>query len=144
MRHALYQLQQENRLSCQLARELISLIETVPYQQNTLELKFLELLACAQQKNRSLILLMQVIESVDIELQRQRQYQFSQHLSLLICDWQQHREMNKLNQQFIPLLRHYLTESQALEQGFYQRVQQQIIQATNVVLAHNRHAQSQS
>ena len=143
MRHALYQLQQENRLSCQLARELVSLIETVPYQQNTLELKFLELLACTQQKNRSLILLMQVIESVDIELQRQRQYQFSQHLSLLICDWQQHREMNKLNQQFIPLLRHYLIESQALEQDFYQQIQQQII-ATSALPDHNRRAQSQN
>lgn len=54
MRHALYQLQQENRLSCQLARELVSLIETVPYQQNTLELKFLELLACTQQKKPQL------------------------------------------------------------------------------------------
>ncbi|AVI67642.1 hypothetical protein KO533_02075 [Shewanella sp. NKUCC05_KAH] len=143
MRHALYQLQQENRLSCQLARELVSLIETVPYQQNTLELKFLELLACTQQKNRSLILLMQIIESVDIESQRQRQYQFSQRLSLLICDWQQHREMNKLNQQFIPLLRHYLIESQALEQDFYQQIQQQII-ATSALPDHNRRAQNQN
>lgn len=143
MRHALYQLQQENRLSCQLARELVSLIETVPYQQNTLELKFLELLACTQQKNRSLILLMQIIESVDIKSQRQRQYQFSQRLSLLICDWQQHREMNKLNQQFIPLLRHYLIESQALEQDFYQQIQQQII-ATSALPDHNRRAQSQN
>ena len=143
MRHALYQLQQENRLSCQLARELVSRIETVPYQQNTLELKFLELLACTQQKNRSLILLMQIIESVDIESQRQRQYQFSQRLSLLICDWQQHREMNKLNQQFIPLLRHYLIESQALEQDFYQQIQQQII-ATSALPDHNRRAQSQN
>ncbi|MGI2127982.1 hypothetical protein [Shewanella oncorhynchi] len=143
MRHALYQLQQENRLSCQLARELVSLIETVPYQQNTLELKFLELLACTQQKNHSLILLMQIIESVDIESQRQRQYQFSQRLSLLICDWQQHREMNKLNQQFIPLLRHYLIESQALEQDFYQQIQQQII-ATSALPDHNRRAQSQN
>lgn len=143
MRHALYQVQQENRLSCQLARELVSLIETVPYQQNTLELKFLELLACTQQKNRSLILLMQIIESVDIESQRQRQYQFSQRLSLLICDWQQHREMNKLNQQFIPLLRHYLIESQALEQDFYQQIQQQII-ATSALPDHNRRAQNQN
>lgn len=143
MRHTLYQLQQENRLSCQLARELVSLIETVPYQQNTLELKFLELLACTQQKNRSLILLMQIIESVDIESQRQRQYQFSQRLSLLICDWQQHREMNKLNQQFIPLLRHYLIESQALEQDFYQQIQQQII-ATSALPDHNRRAQNQN
>lgn len=143
MRHALYQLQQENRLSCQLARELVSLIETVPYQQNTLELKFLELLACTQQKNRSLILLMQIIKFVDIESQRQRQYQFSQRLSLLICDWQQHREMNKLNQQFIPLLRHYLIESQALEQDFYQQIQQQII-ATSALPDHNRRAQSQN
>ncbi|MGL4713779.1 MAG: hypothetical protein ACRCWP_14850 [Shewanella sp.] len=144
MRQALCQLQQENKLSCQLARELASLIETVPYQQNTLELKCLELLACSQQKNRSLMLLMQMIKSVDIEPQRQRQYQFSQRLNLLICEWQQHREMNKLNQQFIPLLRHYLIESQALELGFYQHIQQKIIQATNVLPDHNRHAQSQS
>lgn len=122
MRHALYLLQQENRLSCQLARELVSLIETVPYQQNTLELKCLELLACTQQKNRSLMVLMQSVSTLDIEPQRLRQYQFSQRLSLLICDWQQQREMNKLNQQFIPLLRHYLLESQTLEQQFYQQL----------------------
>lgn len=86
---------------------------------------------------------MQIIESVDIESQRQRQYQFSQRLSLLICDWQQHREMNKLNQQFIPLLRHYLIESQALEQDFYQQIQQQII-ATSALPDHNRRAQNQN
>lgn len=78
MRHELYLLQQENRLSCQLARELVSLIETVPYQQTTIELKLLELLACTQQKNRSLLMLMQLCESSAVEGQRLRQFKFSQ------------------------------------------------------------------
>ena len=123
MSHPLYQLQQENRLSCQLAHELVSLIETVPYQQNTLELKCLELLACTQQKNHSLILLMQTTQGVDIKTQRLRQNQLSQRLSLLICHWQQHRELSMLNQHFIPLLQHYLIEAQALEQTFHLQMQ---------------------
>lgn len=144
MRHALYLLQQENRLSCQLARELVSLIETVPYQQNTLELKLLELLACTQQKNRSLIQLMQTGVSTEVECQRQRQFQFSQRLSQLISDWQQHREMNKLDQQFMPLLRYYLCESQSLEYAFYEQILQQISQTTSVSLDHNQRAQNQT
>ena len=124
MSHPLYQLQQENKLSYQLAHELISLIETVPYQQTTLELKCLELLACTQQKNHSLILLMQTTQGVDIKTQRLRQYQLSQRLSLLICHWQQHRELSTLNQHFIPLLQHYLIEAQALEQAFHLQMQQ--------------------
>lgn len=144
MRHALYLLQQENRLSCQLARELVSLIETVPYQQTTLELKLLELLACTQQKNHSLIQLMQTRGSTEVESQRQRQFQFSQRLSQLISDWQQHREMNKLNQQFMPLLRYYLCESQSLEHAFYDKIIQQISQATNASPDHSQRAQNQT
>ncbi|WP_372932696.1 hypothetical protein [Shewanella putrefaciens] len=144
MRHALYLLQQENRLSCQLARELVSLIETVPYQQATLELKLLELLACTQQKNHSLIQLMQTRGSVEVESQRQRQFQFSQRLSQLISDWQQHREMNKLEQQFMPLLRYYLCESQSLEHAFYDKIIQQISQATNASPDHSQRAQNQT
>lgn len=144
MRHALYLLQQENRLSCQLARELVSLIETVPYQQTTLELKLLELLACTQQKNHSLIQLMQTRGSVEVESQRQRQFQFSQRLSQLISDWQQHREMNKLDQQFMPLLRYYLCESQSLEHAFYDKIIQQISQATNASPDHSQRAQNQT
>ncbi|AVV82385.1 MULTISPECIES: hypothetical protein [Shewanella] len=144
MRHALYLLQQENRLSCQLARELVSLIETVPYQQTTLELKLLELLACTQQKNHSLIQLMQTRGSTEVESQRQRQFQFSQRLSQLISDWQQHREMNKLDQQFMPLLRYYLCESQSLEHAFYDKIIQQISQATNASPDHSQRAQNQT
>lgn len=144
MRHALYLLQQENRLSCQLARELVSLIETVPYQQTTLELKLLELLACTQQKNHSLIQLMQTRGTVEVESQRQRQFQFSQRLSQLISDWQQHREMNKLDQQFMPLLRYYLCESQSLEHAFYDKIIQQISQATNASPDHSQRAQNQT
>ncbi|MGX7654522.1 hypothetical protein [Shewanella putrefaciens] len=144
MRHALYLLQQENRLSCQLARELVSLIETVPYQQTTLELKLLELLACTQQKNHSLIQLMQTRGSTEVESQRQRQFQFSQRLSQLISDWQQHREMNKLDQQFMPLLRYYLCESQFLEHAFYDKIIQQISQATNASPDHSQRAQNQT
>ena len=142
MRHALYSLQLENQLSCQLASELVSLIETVPYQQTTIELKLLELLACAQQKNHSLIQLMQTTESTDVECQRQRQFQFSQCLNQLICDWQQHREMNKLGQQFLPLLRHYLVEVQALEQAFYQHILRQISSAPSASRDHNQHART--
>lgn len=142
MRHALYLLQLENQLSCQLARELVSLIETVPYQQTTIELKLLELLACTQQKNHGLIQLMQTTESTDVECQRQRQFQFSQCLNQLICDWQQHREMNKLGQQFLPLLRHYLVEVQALEQAFYQHILRQISSATSASRDHNQHART--
>lgn len=144
MRHALYLLQQENRLSCQLARELVSLIETVPYQQTTLRLKLLELLACTQQKNHSLIQLMQTRGSTEVESQRQRQFQFSQRLSQLISDWQQHREMNKLDQQFMPLLRYYLCESQSLEHAFYDKIIQQISQATNASPDHSQRAQNQT
>lgn len=144
MRHALYLLQQENRLSCQLARELVSLIETVPYQQTTLELKLLELLACTQQKNHSLIQLMQTRGSTEVESQRQRQFQFSQRLSQLISDWQQHREMNKLDQQFMPLLRYYLCESQSLEHAFYDKIIQQISQAINASPDHSQRAQNQT
>lgn len=144
MRHALYLLQQENRLSCQLARELVYLIETVPYQQTTLELKLLELLACTQQKNHSLIQLMQTRGSTEVESQRQRQFQFSQRLSQLISDWQQHREMNKLDQQFMPLLRYYLCESQSLEHAFYDKIIQQISQATNASPDHSQRAQNQT
>lgn len=142
MPHALYLLQLENRLSCQLASELVSLIETVPYQQTTIELKLLELLACTQQKNHDLIQLMQITKLADVESQRLRQFQFSQCLNQLICDWQQQREMNKLGQQFLPLLGHYLVEVQALEQEFYQQILQQISLATNASQDHNQHVQT--
>lgn len=122
----------------------MSLIETVPYQQTTLELKLLELLACTQQKNHSLIQLMQTRGSTEVESQRQRQFQFSQRLSQLISDWQQHREMNKLDQQFMPLLRYYLCESQSLEHAFYDKIIQQISQATNASPDHSQRAQNQT
>lgn len=41
---------QDNQLMCQLSQERIRLINTVTYQQATLELKCVELLACVQQK----------------------------------------------------------------------------------------------
>ncbi|MDH1470223.1 hypothetical protein [Shewanella sp. GD03713] len=142
MRHELYLLQQENRLSCQLARELVSLIETVPYQQTTIELKLLELLACTQQKNRSLLMLMQLCESSAVEGQRLRQFKFSQCLNQHVNDWQQHREMNKLGQLFLPLLKHYLQDIQALELQFYQQLSVQNDKATSGGLGHSQHAQS--
>lgn len=144
MRHELYLLQQENRLSCQLARELVSLIETVPYQQTTIELKLLELLACTQQKNRSLLMLMQIFESSAVESQRLRQFKFSQGLNLQISDWQQHREMNKLEQVFLPLLKHYLQDIQILELQFYQQLTLQTEQTTSAALDRSQRAQSQT
>lgn len=144
MRHELYLLQQENRLSCQLARELVSLIETVPYQQTTIELKLLELLACTQQKNRSLLMLMQIFESSAVESQRLRQFKFSQGLNQQISDWQQHREMNKLRQVFLPLLKHYLQDIQVLELQFYQQLTLQTEQTTSAALARSQRAQSQT
>lgn len=144
MRHELYLLQQENRLSCQLARELVSLIETVPYQQTTIELKLLELLACTQQKNRSLLMLMQIFESSAVESQRLRQFKFSQGLNLQISDWQQHREMNKLEQVFLPLLKHYLQDIQILELQFYQQLTLQTEQITSAALDRSQRAQSQT
>ncbi|MEJ6520400.1 hypothetical protein PQI64_11650 [Shewanella bicestrii] len=142
MRHELYLLQQENRLSCQLARELVSLIETVPYQQTTIELKLLELLACTQQKNRSLLMLMQLCESSAVEGQRLRQFKFSQSLNQHVNDWQQHREMNKLGQLFLPLLKHYLQDIQALELQFYQQLSVQNDKTTSGGLGHSQHAQN--
>lgn len=159
-------LQQDNQLMCQLSRELICLIKTVPYQQATLELKCLELLACVQQKNGSLVMLLKHFASSDIshhELisQRQRQYQFAQTLSQLIEDWQQQRDMSKLKQHFIPFLEHSLLESQALEEAFYHNIQMDNASndddlhapkgttctqnhPTSFVLGHNRHAQNQN
>jgi len=144
MRHELYLLQQENRLSCQLARELVSLIDTVPYQQTTIELRLLELLACTQQKNRSLLMLMQIFESSAVESQRLRQFKFSQGLNLQISDWQQHREMNKLRQVFLPLLKHYLQDIQILELQFYQQLTLQTEQTTSAALDRSQRAQSQT
>ncbi|QDZ90990.1 hypothetical protein D0436_11230 [Shewanella decolorationis] len=142
MRHELYLLQQDNRLSCQLARELVSLIETVPYQQTTIELKLLELLACTQQKNRSLLMLMQLCESTAVEEQRIRQFKFSHCLNQHVNDWQQRREMNKLGQHFLPLLRHYLQEIQALELQFYQQLSLQNEQTTSGGQGHSQRAQN--
>ncbi|MGL4613581.1 MAG: hypothetical protein ACRCVV_06715 [Shewanella sp.] len=144
MRHELHLLQQENHLSCQLARELITQIETVPYQQNTIELKLLALLACSQQKNHCLIHLMQTVSTKAVESQRIRQFQFSQRLSQLVSEWQQHREMNKLERQFIPHLKYYLFESQLFEQDFYREILQKISLTTSAALDRNRHAQNPS
>lgn len=87
---------------------------------------------------------MQTRGSTEVESQRQRQFQFSQRLSQLISDWQQHREMNKLDQQFMPLLRYYLCESQSLEHAFYDKIIQQISQATNASPDHSQRAQNQT
>ncbi|TVL36031.1 hypothetical protein [Shewanella xiamenensis] len=147
MCHELYLLQQENRLSCQLARELVSLIKTVPYQQTTIELKLLELLACTQQKNRSLLMLMQICESSAVESQRLRQFKFSQSLNKQVSDWQQHREMNKLGQVFLPLLEYYLQDIQTLELQFYQQLSlntEQKIQTTNAAQDRSQRAQNQN
>ncbi len=144
MRHELHLLQQENHLSCQLARELIALIETVAYQQNTIEFKLLELLACSQQKNHCLIHLMQIVGTKEVESQRLRQYQFSQRLGQLVSEWQQHREMSKLERQFMPHLKYYLFELQPFEQDFYRQILQKISLTTSAALGRNRHAQTPS
>lgn len=49
---------QDNQLMCQLSQERIRLINTVTYQQATLELKCVKILACVQQKNGSLVMLL--------------------------------------------------------------------------------------
>lgn len=144
MHHELYLLQQENRLSCQLARELISLIETDPYQHTRIELTLLELLACSQQKNRSLLKLMQLFESSAVESQRLRQFRFSQDLNQQISDWQQQREMNKLGQVFLPRLKHYLQNIQIQELQFYQQLRSQTEQTTSAAPDRSQGAQSQT
>ncbi|QYJ80303.1 hypothetical protein [Shewanella acanthi] len=122
MRHEMDLLLQEIRLSSELARDLIALIETSPYEQTTIELKLLELLACAKQKNRSLLLLIKRFGCAPVECQTLNQQPFSTLLDTLIDDWQQQKALCKLRQQILPSLKQYLQQTRDVELTYYQQL----------------------
>ncbi|MCH1931285.1 hypothetical protein L9G16_13940 [Shewanella sp. A25] len=145
MRHEMDLLLQEIRLSCELARDLITLIETSPFEQNIIELKLLELLACAKQKNRSLLLLIKRFGSAPVQCQQLKLQPFSTELDTLIDDWQQQKALCKLRQQILPCLERYLQETRDMELTYFQQLthpMHNISGSTSGVQGRSRHAQS--
>lgn len=96
MENTLIQLSLLNEVASTLAREMHDKLLNARHQLDSLELTLLELLACHQQKYDHLIQLNKQLNNHDTKLATLDQHQLVLCLDNILTQWQEQREINKL------------------------------------------------
>lgn len=111
MNQALVELNNVNSLACELAQEVKRKIKYESYQFQSIELTLLELLACHQQKYQQLFVIGSLHHSDEHSVSLDHQRAIINTLTNIIEQWQQNREVTRLEEALNVLYRELLVKS---------------------------------